>query len=299
MDPTESGLFDLQVNGAGGFEVTGGPDALDRIDAIQLSHGVTRYLPTLISPDDETAEAVLPGLGRRADDPDSPVVGVHVEGPFLSPEYAGMHPTGRLRAPADGVPDWFFAPAVRLVTLAPELPGAIELIGSLTDRGIMVSLGHSAADAATARAAFDAGATLVTHLFNAMRPLGHRDPGLAGAALEDDRIGVTVIADGIHLDPAVLKLIRDAAGSRVILVTDATAAAGVPAGRYETAGVEIEADPAGAARTADGRLAGSTMTLDAAVQNWASMTGASRAEAIRAGSEAPARAVGLDGEAGA
>src|SRR6266568_3284284 len=139
------GLYDLQVNGAGGHEVSGGPAALDAVDAVQLAHGVTSYLPTLISPDSETAERVLPQLAERIADPSSPVAGVHLEGPFLSPEHAGMHPVGRLRSPAEGVPDWIEHPAVRLVTLAPELPGALELIVRLRDRGIAVAIGHSGA----------------------------------------------------------------------------------------------------------------------------------------------------------
>jgi N-acetylglucosamine-6-phosphate deacetylase len=286
------GLFDLQVNGAGGAEATGGSTALDTIDRVQLEHGVTSYMPTLVSPDDETAEHVLPELAERAADPASPVAGAHVEGPFLNPEYAGMHPVERLRSPADGIPGWLESPPVRVVTLAPELLGAADLIRRLTARGIVVSLGHSAADADTARAAFAAGATLVTHLFNTMAPLDHRAPGLAGAALVDRRVAVGVIADGVHLDPLVLELVRETARDRTLLVTDATPAAAAPAGRYEMAGVEIKSDPAGGARTPDGRLAGSTMTLDAAVRGWASMTEASLPEAIRAASEIPAARLG-------
>ena len=239
------GLCDLQVNGAGGHEVTGGAAALDSIDAIQLAHGVTSYLPTLISPDDRTAERVLPELAARAADPRSPVAGVHLEGPFLSREYARMHPAERLRSPADGVPAWIEHPAVRLVTVAPELPGALELVARLTGRGIAVALGHSGASAEVARAAVDAGARLVTHAFNAMAQLRHREPGLVGLALVDDRVRVAVIADAMHVDPLVLELVRRAAGVRTVLVTDATPAAVAPPGRYEMAGVPISAGPTG------------------------------------------------------
>jgi N-acetylglucosamine-6-phosphate deacetylase len=288
-----AGLCDLQVNGAAGVEVTDGAAALDAIDAVQLEHGVTRYLPTLVSPDDATADRVLPELAARAADPASPVAGVHLEGPFLSAEHAGMHPRERLRSPADGVPDWIEHPAVRLVTLAPELPGALELVERLSERGIAVSLGHSGATAAQARQAIDAGATLVTHVFNAMAPLHHRAPGLAGVALTDPRVHVGVIADGWHVHPLVLELIRRAAGGRVFLVTDATPAAAAPLGRYRMAGVEIERDDAGTARTLDGRLAGSTLTLDDAARNWSSMTGATAAEAAAAASDVPAAAAGI------
>lgn len=287
------GLLDLQVNGAGGHEVTGGPAALDAIDALQLARGVTGYLPTLVSPDDETAARVLPALAARAADPGSPVAGVHLEGPFLSPAHAGMHPGSRLRTPTDGVPAWIEHPAVALVTLAPELPGALELIARLSARGITVALGHSGADAVVARAAIDAGASLVTHVFNAMAPLHHCAPGLAGVALVDGRVRVSVIADGVHVDPLVLELVRRATGPRAVLVSDATPLAGAgSAAALAMAGVPITRSDDGAARTPDGRLAGSTLTLDAAVRRWRALTTASLAEALHAAGEAPAAALG-------
>jgi N-acetylglucosamine-6-phosphate deacetylase len=285
-------LCDLQVNGAGGHEVTGGPAALDAIDALQLAHGVTSYLPTLISADDETAERVLAEIAERIADPASPVAGAHLEGPFISPEHRGVHPLNRLRLPADGVPAWIEHPAVRIVTLAPELPGALALIARLRARGIAVALGHSGADADDARAAFDAGARLVTHVFDAMPPLHHRAPGLAGAALLDGRVWVPAIADGVHLHPLVLELVRRAAGRRALLVTDATPAAGLGGGSYRMAGIEIELRD-GAARTPDGTLAGSALMLDGAVRNWATMTEASLAEALHAAGDGPRAAAGL------
>jgi N-acetylglucosamine-6-phosphate deacetylase len=274
------GLCDLQVNGGAGFEVTGGSAALDAIDALQLAHGVTSYLPTLVSPADGSA---LNSLAARAADPGSPVTGVHLEGPFLSPEHPGMHPVERLRVPADGVPDWVEHPVVRLVTIAPELPGALELIERLAGQGVVVSLGHSGASADVAREAIDAGASMVTHVFNAMEPLHHRAPGLAGVALVDERVRVGVIPDGRHVDPIVLELVRRSAGSRVVLVSDATPAAGAPAGRYSMAGVTID----GEGRTVDGRLAGSVLTLDAGVRSWVASTGATLAEGLAAASSAP------------
>jgi N-acetylglucosamine-6-phosphate deacetylase len=286
------GLFDMQVNGGAGFEVTDGLEALDAIDALQLAHGVTSYLPTLVSPVDGSA---LDALATRVDDPMSPVAGVHLEGPFLSPEHAGMHPLQRLRVPADGVPDWIEHPAVRLVTIAPELPGALDLIARLAARGITVSLGHSGASADVARAAVDAGARMVTHVFNAMGPLYHRAPGLAGVALLDERVRVGVIPDARHVDPLVLELVRRCAGERVALVTDATPAAGAGPGRFSMAGLAIDGD----GRTTDGRLAGSVLTLDAAVRGWVAATEATLASALFAAAEpaapgAPANLVVLD-----
>jgi N-acetylglucosamine-6-phosphate deacetylase len=287
------GLCDLQVNGAGGHEVSDGPAALDTIDAIQLQHGVTSYLPTIVSADDVVADRSVAELAERAADPSSPVAGIHLEGPFLSRVHAGMQEPDLLRSPADGVPGYFSSPAVRLVTLAPELPGALDLIATLRHRGVAVSLGHSGASADVARRALDAGAGLVTHLFNAMAPLHHRAPGVAGVALTDSRPVVGIIADGLHVDPIVLEVVRRAAGPRVALVSDATPAAAAPPGRYRLAGIEIESTHAGDVRTAEGRLAGSALTLDAAMRNWMSMTRASLAEAIAAASEVPAAALWL------
>jgi N-acetylglucosamine-6-phosphate deacetylase len=288
-----AGLCDLQVNGAAGVEVTGGDDALDAIDAALLARGVTSYLPTLVSPSDETAESVLPSIAERAADQRSPVAGAHLEGPFLDPGHAGMHPVERLRVPADGVPPWLEHPAVRLVTLAPELPGALELIARLSERGVAVALGHSGADSGTALAAIDAGARLVTHVFNAMAPLHHRAPGLAGVALVDERVRPTVIADGCHLDPLVLELVRRAAGPRAVLVSDATPLAAAAGDRASMGGVAIERSAGGAARTPEGQLAGSVLALDEAVRNWVAMTGATLGEALFAASEEAATAAGL------
>ncbi len=289
------GLCDLQVNGAAGHEVTAGPQALEAIDRLLLSRGVTSYLPTIVSTDSASAERAVAELEERAADPASPVTGVHLEGPFLDPAHAGMHRRDRLRSPADGIPAYFESPAIRLVTLAPELPGALELIAELRERGVAVALGHTGAGAAEAERAVDAGASLVTHLFNAMAPLHQRAPGLAGLALTEDRLAVGVIADGVHLHPLVLELVRRAAGGRCFLVTDATPAAGAPPGRYSMAGVEISCGEEGAAHTADGRLAGGAISLDESARRWAGMTEATLAEAIAAASETPAAAARLPG----
>jgi N-acetylglucosamine-6-phosphate deacetylase len=289
-----AGLVDLQVNGAAGREVTGGPRDLDAIDAVQLAHGVTSYLPTIPTTDPELASQAARDLEERVPDPRSPVEGIHLEGPFLSPEHAGMHPVGLLRAPAQGIPPAYSSPAVRLVTLAPELPGALELIADLRRRGIAVGLGHSGADAQTVAAAIARGASLVTHVFNAMAPLHHRRPGLLGTALGDERLGVTVIADGIHLHPLVLTMIRRAAAGRTILVSDAAPAAAAPEGHYRMAGVEIERRAGGEVVTASGTLAGSSLTLDVAVRRWAALTGATLSESLHAASERPRAALALD-----
>ena len=289
------GFVDLQVNGAGGHEVAGGIEALDAIDAMQLARGVTSYLPTLISPTLETIDRLLGELERRTADPASPVAGVHVEGPYVSPEEAGMHPPERLLPPPAEPPEWLSSPAVRIVTLAPELDGALGLVAALRERGVLASLGHSSASAEETLAAVGAGAGMVTHIFNAMRPLHHREPGIVGAALTDERLLVSVIPDGLHVAPLALELVRRAAAGRVVLVSDSTPAAGAEPGRYRMAGVTIERARDGTVRTADGRLAGSSLTLDEGVRRWAAQTRATLADAICAASEAPARALGQAG----
>ena len=260
-----AGLVDLQLNGAAGFEVTGGPTAVGAIDALLLDHGVTAYLATVVSTGDDAAARAAAELAERAADPSSPLAGIHFEGPFLSAAHRGAHRAEMLRARYDGVlPEAYRSPAARLVTLAPELPGALDLVAELRRRGVAVSLGHSGADAEVAARAVDAGARMVTHLFNAMGPLGHRAPGLAGVALADRRVRVGVIADGAHVDPLVLRLVRRVAGPRVRLVSDAAPAAGGPDG--------------------DGVLAGSALLLDEAMRRWSAFTGAPLEEALRAAS---------------
>jgi N-acetylglucosamine-6-phosphate deacetylase len=292
--PIAPGLVDLQVNGGAGVEVTGGHGALDHLEATLLARGVTSYLPTLVSASDDALERAMTELAERAADPASPVAGVHLEGPYLSPEHAGVHRRELLRAPAGGpLPLAYASPALRMVTVAPELDGGLDLVRALRARGVTVSLGHSGADAATAAAAFAAGASMVTHVFDAMSPLHHRAPGLAGAALVDRDARVGVIADGHHVDPRVLELVRRAAGARVVLVSDASPAAAAPPGRYAIAGVALERGSDGVASTPDGVLAGSAILLDEAVRCWATLTEAAPAQAWAAASEAPSAAIGL------
>jgi len=288
------GLCDIQVNGGAGANVTDGSRGLDAIDALQLAHGVTSYLPTVISTSPAAAEDAVRELAERAADPRSPVEGVHLEGPFLNPAYRGVHPPERLASPADGEPSYYRDPAVRLVTLAPELPGAIELVATLRRRGTTVGIGHTAASAGQAERAAAAGASLVTHVFNGMKDFHHRSPNVPGWALAASRMHVSVIADGHHVDPVALRLIDRLARRRVVLVTDASPAAGAGDGRYSMAGVEISAHE-GRVSDERGVLAGSALTLDEAVRRWSALAGAPLAEALAAASERPARLVGVAG----
>ena len=288
------GLCDLQVNGGAGANVTDGAAALDAIDALQLDHGVTSYLPTVISTAPEVAEEAVRELAQRADDPRSPVAGIHLEGPFLNPSHRGVHPADRLAAPADGEPPYYASPAVRLVTVAPELPGALDLVAALRRRGIAVAIGHTGGSAEDAARAAAAGASLVTHLFNGMKDFHHRSPNVPGWALAASRMRVSVIADGLHVDPVALRLVDRLARRRVVLITDASPAAGAADGSYRMAGVEIRAQE-GRVTDERGVLAGSALTLDEAVRRWSAFTGAPLAEALAAASERPARLVGLTG----
>jgi N-acetylglucosamine-6-phosphate deacetylase len=234
------------------------------------------------------------------------IIGAHLEGPFISPARPGAHDPAAIRPPDLATLDALLAagdeprasappPAgalaaggVTQVTLAPELPGAPELIDVLVARGITVACGHTEADAAAAHVAFDRGATAVTHLFNAMRRPAPRDPGIAFAALGRDDVFVTVIVDGNHLADDTVSTVWRAAGERLVLISDAVAAAGAPDGDYTLGGTVPIGSESGAVRTADGALAGSTLSMAAAVRNLHAL-GVPLAAALRAATEAPAR----------
>jgi len=284
------GLCDLQVNGAAGYEVTGDDEALDAIEAALIARGVTRFLATVTTVEDERAAAAVERLARRARDPGSAVAGIHLEGPFLSPEHAGVHPVELLRAPADGVPEHYGDPAVRLVTLAPELPGALDLVDLLHARGVVVSLGHTNATASEAHAAFDRGVRAVTHVFNAMRPLAHRDPGVVGAALIRPDVVLQAIVDGVHLAPDIVRLLWRVGAGRLSLVTDAIAGAGLGDGTYALGEIEIVvADDV--VRSGDGVLAGSALTMIEAVRNLVAVD-VPLERALEAATSIPARVLG-------
>jgi N-acetylglucosamine-6-phosphate deacetylase len=289
------GFVDLQVNGFDGvdFLAANVADYAVAGEAL-LATGVTAYQPTLITSPVEDIERALAVVGKAAAIDVGPrILGAHVEGPFLSPQRAGTHPIEHLREPdRHALRRLLDAGPVTQVTLAPELPGALELIDLLCARGIVVAVGHSAADAATAHAAFDRGATAVTHLFNAMRPLYPRDPGVAGVALVREDVAIGLIVDGIHLADETVLLAWRSAGGRLALVTDAVAAAGRGDGTYALGQVEVTV-VGGEARRGDGTLAGSMLTMDAAVRNLVAL-GVPVVDAVGAATGVPARIVGRD-----
>jgi len=289
------GFIDLQVNGAFGIDLAGEPERVGELAARLPATGVTGFLPTLISATADRIEAWAARIAEAAAGASGArVLGLHLEGPFLSAERPGAHEVAIIRA-ADAA---CFArllalPALRLVTIAPERADALDRIARLCARGVAVSLGHTAADLEQMRGGIDAGARLVTHLFNAMTGFSHRAPGALGAALIDPRVVLGLIADGVHVHPAAVELAVRAAGpDRIALVTDAMAAAGMGPGRAWLAGREVEVD-AVSARLADGTLAGSILTLDQAVRNMAAWSRLGAEAALRMASEVPARALEL------
>jgi len=284
------GFVDLQVNGFADVDFlrTDG-DGYRRAGAALLETGVTSYLPTFISAPEAELVAALEAVPPNGDGPR--VLGAHVEGPFLSPRRRGVHPESALRAPdAELLERLLAAGPVRLVTLAPELPGANELIDLLRVRGIAVSIGHSDATAAQAHAAFDRGACSVTHLFNAMRPLNHRDPGVVGAALARTDVTVCIILDGYHLAAETVAFVWRAAAGRVALITDAIAGAGAADGSYSLGETEVDVAN-GVARGPNGELAGSALTMIEAVRNLVEL-GAPLSEAVNAATAVPAAVIG-------
>jgi N-acetylglucosamine-6-phosphate deacetylase len=284
------GLVDLQVNGAGADEVLGGHAACDAIERRLLEAGVTAYLPTIVSRPEAEAEAAVACLAERVADPGSPAIGIHLEGPLLSPDHAGAHDPSCLIG-CDRCPPYVDHEAVAMVTLAPELPGALDVIRRLAARRVVVSLGHSGADAQTSKAAVDAGARAVTHLFNAMGPLHHREIGLAAAALTDDRITPTVIADGVHVSPLMLRLVTRIAGDRIVLVSDAVPSGEDGAGPATHAGQPLTRDGDRVTHPGGG-LAGGAILLDEAVRRYRAAAPVTLAEAWTAASERPARLLG-------
>jgi N-acetylglucosamine-6-phosphate deacetylase len=285
------GFVDIQVNGFGGVDfLDADTDGYRRAGEALLETGVTGYLPAFITAPEEQLRQALQEVPLRTDGGPR-ILGVHLEGPFLAPKRLGTHPPLARRDPDPALLERLLdSGRIRMVTLAPELPGADALVDLLLRRGVTVSLGHSDATAAEATAAFDAGVRTVTHLFNAMRPFGHRDPGIAGAALARPDVVVQIILDGNHLAPETARLVWNAAAGRVALVTDAVAGAGLQDGSYSLGGFEVKIRD-GVARGPNGELAGSSLTMIEAVRNLHSL-GVPLASALEAASSVPARVVG-------
>lgn len=288
-----AGLVDLQVNGFDGVDLaTADADGIGRVERSLARLGVTAYLPTVTTAPLSAMEAGIGALAAcQPTRAGARRLGVHVEGPFLSSRYAGVHPLRWLRTPEPrAIARLVAAGPVRMVTLAPELPGAAAMIRTLCDRQVVVSAGHSGADASVMHTAIDDGVTAVTHLFNGMRPVHHRDAGIVAVALTRSEVAVGLIADGIHVADDAVRLAWAAAGPRVVLVSDAVAAAGRTGGRWSLGSTPITMS-GGVARRDDGVLAGATASLWSGVRRCVGL-GIDLATAVDAATRRPARLIG-------
>ncbi|MDA8074324.1 MAG: N-acetylglucosamine-6-phosphate deacetylase [Actinomycetota bacterium] len=298
------GFVDIHVHGGGGYQVNGDSptqvaEALVSLAELHARHGTTSLLATTVSDTPARLAASVSGIARVARRPPgrgARVLGCNLEGPFISPRRAGAHDRSAIRAPDPAELSRLLElgeGTVRVMTIAPEVEGAMELVAACLDAGVTVALGHSDADFDTARAAFDAGASHVTHLFDAMAPFHHRHPGLAGAALLEGRITLELICDLHHLHPGAISLAAQSAPGRTVLVTDATALAGMPPGRQRLGSVEVELVETRVVLAADhSTLAGSVLTMERAVRHVVDATGMSLADALRAASATPMHVVG-------
>ena len=298
------GFVDLHFHGALGLDVMDDdPAALPGICRFLARHGTTAFLATTITAEMPALLAAVERIGRAAAGPPdgARVAGVHVEGPFINPAQKGCHRVDWMRVPSLADRDALVAHAGGAplhLTVAPELPGAAEFIRGAVAAGSTVSLGHSDARAAEVRRGLDAGAAIFTHLFNAMRGLHHREPGVVGAAL-DSPAHVELICDGVHVAPEVVKLVYQLKGpDRLVLVTDAMSATGLGDGTYRFGGLQVTV-AGGIARTDDGALASSTITLRDALANLVRFTGAPLAEALPTVTSNPARVLGMEDRLGA
>ncbi|GAA1984032.1 N-acetylglucosamine-6-phosphate deacetylase [Microbacterium pumilum] len=293
------GFIDIHGHGGGGASYDDGADAIRAARALHRAHGTTRAVVSLVTAPLETLErraAMVADLVTT----DADILGSHLEGPFLDPSHKGAHDESLLREPVPHAVERLLEAGrgtVRQVTLAPELPGGLEAIRRVVAAGAAAAVGHTGADYAQCRAAFDAGATLLTHALNAMPGLHHREPGPVGAAAADPRVTVEVIADGVHLHPEVVRILFRAAPGRIALVTDAMAAAGAADGRYDLGSLEVDVVDAVARLTRGGAIAGSTLTQDAALRT-AVAAGVPLADAVVALTATPALAIGRGSDLG-
>lgn len=293
------GFIDIHGHGGGGASFDDGADAIRAGRAVHLAHGTTRAVISLVTASiDDLAHRV--GVVADLAERDATILGSHLEGPFLDAGHKGAHTEALLRAPdAASVERLLDAGrgTVRQVTLAPELPGGLEATAQFVAAGVAVAVGHTAATEAEARAAFDAGATILTHAFNAMPGIHHRAPGPVVAAMRDDRVTLELIADGTHVHPDVISLAFAGAPGRIALITDAMAAAGASDGHYELGGLAVTVTAGTARLDSNGAIAGSTLTQDAALR-LVVRSGLALPSAVASLTSVPARAIGVAGRYG-
>jgi N-acetylglucosamine-6-phosphate deacetylase len=303
------GLIDIHIHGGAGHDVMeGSDDSLAAVERLMTTHGVTSYCPTTVTAPVDATLRSLDALGKavevaatgNGDGTRARPLGVHFEGPFLSHAKRGVHPPALLQPASRELFERMWQAAgghVTVLTIAPEIEGALDLIAEADRRGVCVSVGHSDAKSSQAQAAIAAGARHATHTFNAMRPLDHRHPGLLGAVLTDRALTADIIVDGIHVDPVMVDLFMRAKGiDGAVLITDAISATGMPDGTYMLGGFPVQVHDGRC--EFDGRLAGSVLTLDRALRNVVKFTGASLQDAIRMATLNPAKVLGLQKQKG-
>ncbi len=297
-DIVSPGMIDLQVNGANGFEAGDDPKAIEDISRWLTRTGVTAWLPTVVTADAAYYPGVFAALAGVDVTIGATPLGLHLEGPFLAPARKGAHQLRYIEAASDELFDsWLTQDSIRLVTLAPERRGGFHRIRRLVERGVVVSLGHTDATVDEFGAGVDAGATKATHLFNAMSPMHHREPGAMIAAMTDDRVTAGLIPDAVHAHPASVRLaIRAKGPERIAVVSDMMSAIGLGPGSYELGGQTVIVDGP-TARLKDGTLAGSLLTMDRAVRNLVNWGDVTPATALRMCTQTPADLL-HDGERG-
>ena len=304
------GFIDVHIHGSGGADVMDAtPESLETISRFLVQHGVTGFYATTVTASHAATLVAVENVARfvglaqsgkvEEQQPGARILGVHLEGPYISPEFPGAQNPAFIRPPSvEEFEELLAAGPVRMITLAPETPGADALVEAALAAGVRVVLGHTAATFDQASAAIGAGVSQATHTYNAMTGLHHRQPGAVGATLSDDRIYAQLIADGIHVHPAAMRiLVRCKGPTRTLLISDAIRAAGMPPGRYEMGRLPVIVKD-GACRLEDGTLAGSVLTLDVALRNIMAAAGWSLVQAWSLTSLSPAQAMGIDGEVG-
>jgi len=296
------GFVDIHIHGGAGLDLMRAtPSDLPRLGRFLAAHGVAAYFPTTVAAPLEATRAALDRLADAieatvtGDAAEARPLGIHLEGPFLSHKRRGVHPPENLLEPTVKTFNDLWQAArghVRVMTIAPEIPGAIEVIAEAARRKVCVSIGHSDAEMGAAQNAVSAGARHATHTFNAMRPLDHRDPGIIAEVLTDNRLSADIIADGIHVSPPVVQLFLRAKGAdRAVLITDAISATGMPDGHYQLGPIEVDVKEGKC--TSGGSLAGSVLTMDRAVRNVMQFGRWNLRDSVRAATLNPARAVGV------
>ena len=298
------GFIDVHIHGGAGRDVMEGTrEAIEAISRFLAGHGTTAYLATTVTASPFATLQAVENLGKLVPEETggARVLGIHLEGPFINEQKRGVHPPEFIRNPSIPTLDEFVKWSnnqIKLVTMAPEAHGGLEFIRHARSIGILVSMGHSNATFIEAKNGIEAGVTNATHTFNAMREFNHREPGILGAVLADESVWAELIADGVHVDPMVIDVLLRCKGPRkILLITDAISACGQPDGEYQVGPLRVKVTD-GVCRNIEGRLAGSTLTQDRALQNMMRWTKVSLAEAVFMTSRNPAESMGIAGHKG-